>query len=362
MDPVTHAISGAALARAIPKHHLPPLQLIFLILLTMAPDADIVLRLFSETTYLLHHRGLTHSILLIPLWAWLIFTLSSRRIRENPSMPWLIGAALSMHIFLDLITTFGTMIMAPLSDWRASLDLVFIIDPFFSALILIPLLLGLIWKGQKRKMGILSLLLMCGYLALTYSNQQQAINLTRNAHPDAASYNAMPLAFSPYHWQLIAIYPDRYARASVNLKPGFSGSRTLVDESFANGMISTSMSSPDHIEWQELPAMQSVAGWDALPGTEFYAWFSSYPVLLDRGEDHIDFGDLAFGSGAPGVRPAFQLHIDMSGSSDGNGSAMAAHAAERTKPRAWLIWRNNRRTELTHASVPFSWLHEFGTD
>lgn len=113
MDPLTHAISGAALARAIPRHHLPPLQLIFLVLLTMAPDADIVLRFFSDAVYLQHHRGLTHSLLMIPLWGWLAYSLSSQRIKANRAMPWLIGAALFMHIMLDLITTFGTMIVAP---------------------------------------------------------------------------------------------------------------------------------------------------------------------------------------------------------------------------------------------------------
>ena len=59
MDPLTHAISGAALARAFPQHPLPGKQILFLVLLTMAPDADIILRFFSETVYLQHHRGLT---------------------------------------------------------------------------------------------------------------------------------------------------------------------------------------------------------------------------------------------------------------------------------------------------------------
>ena len=342
MDPITHAISGAALARAIPRHHLPPLQVIFLMLLTMAPDADIILRLFSETIYLQHHRGLTHSLLLIPLWGWLIFSLSSQRIKSNPIMPWLIGSALLLHILLDLITTFGTMITAPLSDWRASLDLLFIIDPFFTATLLVPLLLGLVWRQHKRKMGVLSLALMCAYLGFVYLNQQRAVELARKAHPDAVAYNALPMAFSPYHWQLIAIYPDRYARAVINLNPGFSGTRALFDDAFANGLISTTMNGPGNILWQELPAMRSFAGVERLPGAAFYLWFARYPVLLEQSAQHIDFGDLAFGSGAPGVRPAFQLHIDLQGE----------------HPRAWLIWRGERRSELTLSSTPFQWLNE----
>lgn len=316
--------------------------MIFLVLLTMAPDADIILRFFSETVYLQHHRGLTHSLLLVPLWGWLVLSLSSQRVKANSTMPWLIGAALTLHIMLDLITTFGTMIVAPFSDWRASLDLVFIIDPFLTATLLLPLLLGLIWKKQKRKMGAVSLALMCSYLGFVYHNQQLAIDLARKAHPEAIGYNALPLAFSPFHWQPIVIYPDRYARAAVNLKPGFAGTRPFFNQAFANGLISTRLSGPDDIFWQEFPAMQAVAGVDRLPGTAFYLWFARYPVLLEKSAEQINFGDLAFGSGAPGVRPSFQLHIDL----------------REAQPHAWLIWRGERKSELTLTSAPFSWLKE----
>jgi inner membrane protein len=356
MDPLTHAISGVALARAFPEHPLPRTQLIFLVLLSMAPDADILLRILSDTVYLQHHRGLTHSLLMIPLWGWLIFSLCSRQIKKQPIMPWLIGLALLLHISLDLITTFGTMILSPFSDWRASLDLVFIIDPLLTACLLIPLLLGLKWKSQARKLAIFSLMLMCSYLGLAYNNQQQAISLARQGQPDASSYNALPMAFSPFHWQLIAIYPDHYARAAVNLMPGFSGIQLLFDEAFANGLISTAMNGPDKIHWQELPAMHTAEGLDSLPGTAFYQWFARYPVLLKQGEEYIEFGDLAFGGGAPGIRPAFQLRIDLNGDAPVNSSALAAHAAESPNPRAWLIWRNHHKSELTLASAPFNWL------
>ncbi len=348
MDPITHAISGAALARAIPKHHLPARQLLFIILLTMVPDADIILRLFSDTLYLQHHRGITHSILLIPLWAWLIYSLSSNSIKHNPIMPWLIGAALLLHISLDIITTFGTMILAPFSDWRASLDLLFIIDPFFTASMLIPLLLGVIWKQQKRKMGVLSLFLMCSYLGLTYSNQQEAIDLARHQQPNAKAYNALPMAFSPYHWQLIAEYPDHYARAAINLKPDFSGTSSLFDKTFVTNLLSTQMHGPNTVVWQTLPAMHTANSIRIFPGTVFYGWFARYPVLLEQNDKQITFGDLAFGGGAPGVRPAFQLQINFK---DG----AVDEAPKQQPPHAWLIWRNDHKSKLAPTSPPFSW-------
>ncbi len=358
MDPLTHAISGAALARAFPKSRLPRTHTLFLILLTMAPDADIVLRFFSETLYLQHHRGLTHSLLMLPLWGWLVFSLSSKQIKLNPAIPWMIGLALLMHIGLDLITTFGTMILAPFSDWRASLDLLFIIDPLFTVCMLVPLLAGFIWTQQKRKLGVLSLILMFSYLGLVYSNQQQAIDLARKEHPGAMAYNALPLAFSPFNWQLIAIYPDHYARASVNLKPEFTGTRPLFEETFVTGLISTRMSGPHDIYWQQLPAMHTVKQLKGLPGTAFYAWFARYPVLLKQNDAVIVFGDLAFGGGAPGVSSSFQLHIDLNSDIQASAAKGSVDDAINSQARAWLIWRGDRRSELTLTSAPFNWLSQ----
>lgn len=344
MDPLTHAISGAALARAFPKITLPTKHIWLIILLAMAPDSDIVLRLISDPVYLQHHRGLTHSILMLPLWGWLIFSLSSRQIRKNPAMPWLIGLALLLHIALDVITTYGTMIFAPVSDQRVSLDLLFIIDPLFTACLLIPLLAGLIWKRYARHLSIMSFVLAIAYLLLAYSNQRQGIELARKAHPDASSYHALPMAFSPFNWQLIAAYPNHYARAAVDLKPGFPGLRPWFDDAFATTLLSTSISSPNHLFWQELAAMHTVKDVEQLPGTAFYAWFARFPVLLKQNSTSVDFGDLAFGGGALGVNSSFQLHIDL----PNNSTA--------TKAQAWLIWRGDRKSEITQTTSPFNWL------
>ncbi len=356
MDPLTHAISGAALARAIPKHHLPAPHFILIVLLSMAPDADIILRFFSDTLYLQHHRGISHSLLLIPLWGWLIYSLAPEQLKKNRTMPWLIGGALLLHIMLDLITTFGTMILAPFSDWRASLDLLFIIDPFFTACMLIPLLLGLIWKEKKRIMGIVSLMLMCSYLGMVYNNQQIAIALAKKVHPDAQAYNALPLAFSPFHWQLIAIYPDHFLRAAVNLNAGFSGTKGLFDESFVHAMISTEVSRPADISWHKLAAMHTVKNVKQLPGADFYEWFASYPVLLEESDNLIRLGDLAFGAGAPGVRSAFELQIEGLRHNPEHRGVEHLPAIP-TQARAYLIWRNDHKSELTQATVPFKWLH-----
>ena len=166
--------------------------------------------------------------------------------------------------------------------------------------------------------------------------------MSRSTGIRTSAHYALPLAFSPFNWQLIARYPDHYARAAVNLKPDFAGTRPLFDESFVTELISSEMTAPQNIKWQELPAMHTVKLAEGLPGTAFYSWFARFPVLLKKSGDHLEFGDLAFGGGASGVRPAFQLHIDLQQGSEA--------------PRAWLIWRNDRKSELTLTSAPFNWL------
>jgi inner membrane protein len=328
VDPLTHAISGAALARALPNRPLPSKQVALLVLLAMAPDADFVLKFISDTTYLQYHRGITHSVLMLPLWTWLIYSLLPGRKRGNALPAWLIGAAIALHILLDWITSFGTMLLAPLSDWRAALDLVFIIDPLFTATLLLPLLAALIWRRQARVLACASLLLGCSYVGLTAWAHDEAIRLVRTQQPGAASYAALPLPFSPFHWQLIACWPDHDARSAVDLWPGFPGSAPFFPKPFV-ARYRPPMQPPGRLSWQSLPAMQAVAGIDHLPGVAFYRWFARFPVLLARDDRHIEFGDLRFGAGEPGTESHFMLDVELG-----------------ERPSAWLIWREGQRSAL----------------
>ena len=118
MDPLTHALSGALLARAA-----APLsssthsgQIVLPLRLQVAagfaaaafPDVDLVLRLIDTLTYLNWHQGPTHSLVLLPLWAWLLAWLFSWLTRKRFSwklfmLPTCLGIAI--HIAGDLVTS-----------------------------------------------------------------------------------------------------------------------------------------------------------------------------------------------------------------------------------------------------------------
>ncbi|MDX8405563.1 MAG: metal-dependent hydrolase [Mariprofundus sp.] len=337
VDPLTHALSGIALARAIPGTTLKTGPFILLVLLTMAPDADFLLKLFSDTLYLQHHRGLTHSLLLLPLWSWLIWASVRHRQGLATLSPLLIGCALLLHILLDVITSFGTMLLAPLSDWRAAMDLVFIIDPLLSGCLLAPLILGLLWKSRRRLLAVLALTLMTTYVGITAYAHQQAVAMARSAQPDAQSVAALPMPFSPFRWQLIASYPGYYRRSAVDLWPAFVGTTPLFSADFVQHYGGNMRSGTP--AWQQLKAMNALNVRQTLPGLAFYRWFARFPVVLAQDEQHIECGDLRFGAGVTGIDSSFRLRIDLGDT-----------------PKAWLIWRGNKQSELTQTSSPFHWL------
>jgi len=78
MDTLTHALSGALLARATAPQQsddktLPLGRRLFVgFLAAAAPDLDFVISYIGPVEYLLHHRGATHSLILLPLWAFLL--------------------------------------------------------------------------------------------------------------------------------------------------------------------------------------------------------------------------------------------------------------------------------------------------
>ena len=71
---------------------------------------------------------------------------------DSPSFAALTGiyvVGILSHIFLDLVTTFGTMVWSPLQWSRPAWDLIFIIDFTFTALLLCPQILAWVYRQAE---------------------------------------------------------------------------------------------------------------------------------------------------------------------------------------------------------------------
>ncbi|MGA2482560.1 MAG: metal-dependent hydrolase [Candidatus Acidiferrales bacterium] len=160
MDTITHGIAGALLAKAFfdgddlftfRPYSQARLVTFAATLGAVFPDSDVLLDFVSRDPLriITWHRGITHSFVFMPLFAvvlaWLTHGIARRTGREAPSLALLsllAGIGIASHIFLDLLTNYGTMIWSPVKWSRPAWDLLFIVDFTFSALLLLPQVLA----------------------------------------------------------------------------------------------------------------------------------------------------------------------------------------------------------------------------
>jgi membrane-bound metal-dependent hydrolase YbcI (DUF457 family) len=159
MDTITHGVAGALIGKALfrgedlfSRRGMNGRRVITwaMMLGAIFPDSDTFRDMFSSNDMLMitWHRSVTHSLLCLPIFAVVLALITQWFARwrkwEAPSLAALIGiyaAGIFSHIFLDLVTTFGTMIWSPLEWSRPAWDLLFIVDFSFTGILLVPQLL-----------------------------------------------------------------------------------------------------------------------------------------------------------------------------------------------------------------------------
>src|SRR5260370_13769057 len=160
MDTITHGIAGALIGKAVFRgedmfaaHPMNRGRMITwsLMLGAIFPDSDVLRDIFSHDRLLVitWHRSLTHSLVMLPLWALLLAGITrwfaNAWKRVAPSFRALAGiyaVGLLSHILLDLVTSFGTMVWSPVQWSRPAWDLIFIVDFTLTAILLVPQLVA----------------------------------------------------------------------------------------------------------------------------------------------------------------------------------------------------------------------------
>ncbi|MGB0712300.1 MAG: metal-dependent hydrolase [Gammaproteobacteria bacterium] len=225
MDTLTHALSGAVLARATdgPERALTGKSRVWLGFLAGAfPDIDFVLSFVDPMLYLNEHRGPTHSLILLPFWAALVAWLYSFVLRGR--VPWrhlvpVSAMAILIHILGDLITSFGTQILSPFDKTAFAWNTTFIIDPVLTTSLLLGLFLGFGHPQGFARGAIVACLAWIGFQAI---QMHTALDIGERFRAerglDRYSVNAFPQPFSPYRWKVLVSGPEEHYRSWVDLK------------------------------------------------------------------------------------------------------------------------------------------------
>ncbi len=220
MDNLTHSLTGLALARAGLCRKTPGATLA-LVLASNLPDIDVVLSLQGSTAYLEHHRGFTHSLLGGPLLAIALAVLLRLTVRGSRLAGLLVCslAGIAGHVLMDLWTSYGTRVLAPFDRRFLTWDLVFIVDPWVLALLLIAVL----WKRsslQSPWIASAALGLLVSYVGARAVLHQQAIDqaLAQLGGRGVARVAALPSPVDPFAWRVLADSGGAYWTGNLNLR------------------------------------------------------------------------------------------------------------------------------------------------
>ncbi|MDB5810992.1 MAG: hypothetical protein JWN94_3114 [Betaproteobacteria bacterium] len=283
------------------------------------PDSDIIVTPLAPLAYLHNHRGVTHSLLMLPLWAallgiacaWLLW----RQPRHWRSCALMAALGLGAHIVADLITPYGTMIFAPVSDVRYAWSTTFIIDLWFTGIILSGLVACGVWR-KTRLPAVIALAVLVAYVGFQWLQRQRALDFGE-AHARAAGYtqyqvDAVPQPPLPFNWNVFVTDAANQHYSLVSLLRREAPEPLAADAGFLTRVNAPYMPTQLAV-WITAPRYGSSAddqsfaheAWEH-PKFEFYRWFSAHPALyrIDRGTSPcVWFEDLRFFTPGRGHMP-----------------------------------------------------------
>lgn len=289
MDPVTHLSSGLMGGLAARKWFPEARFLVpFSVFAAWMPDADIFFGNADPEFKLLYHRGISTSFLgalLLALALAGIYKLVSRRTPYLKATALFYCLALT-HVWLDLITTYGTQLLAPFSNHRFALDGAFIIDPLFT-LTGIALIAAALFV--KRRSHLIAVIGMFWYFAYPLANmaggalleELYAERLIRRgvAHEEV---HVTPDALSPRYWKVVVTAGPDYLLDTIDL--------------FGEAPVAA----PLRVRRADKAYLDELGEQVSMFAT--YAWFSKWPYCSEETDEEgrtLVFHDLRFTSTNP---------------------------------------------------------------
>ncbi len=204
---------------------------------------------------------------------------------------------------MDLITSYGTMVLSPFSDDRFAWDLIFIIDPIFSGILFISLIMSILWKSSAMRICQISLFLLTIYVFFCALQHQKAKELastyTAKHGIQVEKMASLPQPLSPFRWVILIEDQDFVYQGFVD----------FIKRNREIGTKGTSLLDRLHGQYRP-PEKVLLRAWEKtidLPwvdkamdekGVRFFFWFARFPVLKGvnsrNGRHRVEFFDLRF--------------------------------------------------------------------
>lgn len=176
MDVLTQGLLGAAVAQAGSKPDTVRRATFIGAVAGLLADADTLIRSSNDPLLVLEvHRHFSHALVFIPIGALLAAGLCALVLRGK--LPFaqiyryaLLGYALSG--VLDACTSYGTHLLWPFSEARIAWSIIAIVDPMFTALLLVGVVST--YRGRRQRWSRWALAACILYLGVGVLQQQRA--------------------------------------------------------------------------------------------------------------------------------------------------------------------------------------------
>ncbi len=367
MDPLTQGLLGAATAELGFRQRIGPRATLMAFGAAMTPDLDLLAgRALSAAagrsgfdSLMLFHRGPTHSLLMVPFIAlviaffwWLVRRLTRSRRRgelESPNLPsggapespflllyGCIFVAVLTHGLIDWCTSFGTQILWPLTRQRYALDVMPIIDIFYTPILLLTVigcwLVRRIRPAARRTTLTVAwvgfILSMC-YIGGGWFARERAVSLARGMTARKGNIlrvDAYPVVGSILLWRGLVECDDRWTAWRIHL------------------LAPTADRAPSTTV-RKLPQNKWVDRARTLQRVKDFEWFSMgrmRPEYTFTGGGHVvEFQDMRYGSTPEGVRSLWCMRVEY----DDSGKLVSARRVHNTEARQRMrlikrLWRD----------------------
>src|SRR5581483_4316442 len=214
----THTLVGYAIARTGLDEWVPYAAATAVIAANL-PDIEILTGLSGTATYLDHHRGITHSLIGIPVLALLLaggMYFFSGKFWKTFAVALL---AMATHPMLDYTNRYGLRPFLPFdSTWYYG-DLLFIFDPYIDAILLGGILTAGVLNGGRKAAAWISLILAVTYIGARVELRTLAASEMEEyvaKIPGAKEWAVFPTMINPLVWEGIIGTKTQWIKVNVH--------------------------------------------------------------------------------------------------------------------------------------------------
>lgn len=301
MDTITHIALGAAVGEIMLGKKLGKRAMIIGAAANTFPDIDFLASLWlTPADNVLAHRGFTHSILCIVLLTLLFCWVAIRwdkqqRVSQKGWFSFFI-IQLGLHLFVDAFNAYGVGWFIPFDDIRISFHTLFVVDPFYSFILIVASILLLLLPAKNNyriRLATIGLSISALFLIYALINKYLVGNevktLLKKQHVSYNRYFTTPTPFNTWLWFVAAEVDSGY----------YVGYRSMFDQM-------------DSIPLTFVPKNENLLeGWQDNHDVKQLKKFSQGYYTVEYRADTLVFNDLRFGqiTGWHSSNPRFAFHF-----------------------------------------------------